>query len=130
MAMSMLLYVEVEENPNCPYSVTQMYKAVEMPSVLRAVRLYDDDPAGEEWEVTGWSSDGDGSPVPALGVRIDDSGSGDGYLVYGGDWGIRVRRPGTGSWDVADPDQRGDSHFVLSDAEDLLYAGGISIPLS
>ena len=129
MTSSVLIYMEVEENPNCPYSVTQVYKAVEMPRALRAVRLYDDDPAGEEWEITGWSSSGGGSAVPALCARIDDSGSGDGYLVWGGDWGIRVRRPGSGRWDIDNETQRGDSHFVLSDAEDVLFTGGLSIPL-
>ncbi|MCX6023746.1 MAG: hypothetical protein NTZ05_18845, partial [Chloroflexi bacterium] len=117
-----LLYVEVEENPNSEVSLNLVYKALEPPGILRAVRLYDDTPNGEEWEVTGWSSDGGGTPIPAQGTLIADSGAGDGYLVWGGDWGIRVRRPGSGAWSIAAADQRGDSHFVLSDSEDLIYA--------
>jgi hypothetical protein len=100
-----------------------------MPRPLRAVRLYDDDPAGEEWEITGWSSHRGGTPVPALCARIEDSGSGDGYLVYGGDWGIRVRRPGSGPWNAEDEEQRGDSHYILSDEEDVIFGGGIRLHL-
>lgn len=121
------MYVAVDESPNCEYSVNLVYKAVDAIRLVRAVRLYDDDPAGEEWEVTGWSSAGGGAPVPARCVLIDDSGSGNGYLVWGGDWGIRLRRPGSGPWDMAAADQRGDSHFVLSDAEDVLFAHQTSL---
>ena len=40
--------------------------------------------------------------------------------VYGGDWGIRLRPAGIeGAWSLEDASQWGETHLVISDANDL-----------
>jgi hypothetical protein len=66
-----------------------------------------------------------GGFVEARAVKIADSGAGFAYLIYGGDGGIRLRPAehdlSTGHpWSLDDPLQWGESHMVLSDAEDVI----------
>jgi hypothetical protein len=120
--MTMYTHVEVEANDNCPMSANLAFKNLSEPFAVTRVRIYEGEPGGRLCAVTGWSSDGEGTPVVATAVAVEDSGAGGGYLLYGGDWGIRLRPLDSteGEWSLAADDQWGETHLVLADREDLL----------
>jgi len=81
----------IDPNPNCPEGCSQRFQATSEPRPVRQIRY---SPGGDETmvcEVTGWSSAGNGTPCPARAVRVEDSGAGVATLIYGGDWGVRLR---------------------------------------
>ena len=112
-------HIDVESNDNSVMMANQVFKNLASPAVVTRVRLFEGRPEGVVFEVTGWSSAGGGSPVDAYAVDVEDSGSGGAILVYGGDWGVRLRPIGAASWDLSDPDQWGETHLVLADHDDI-----------
>jgi hypothetical protein len=116
-------HVEVEPNDNTPMMAQQVYKNLGVPFRVAAVRIYEGEPEGSVFAVTGWSSREGGSPVEAYAVQIEDSSEGAAYLVYGGDYGIRLRPIDSDApWSLDDPSQAGDTHLVLASAEDITPA--------
>jgi len=61
---------------------------------------------------------------PATACLVEDSGEGMCYLVVGGEWGLRFRRPNDdGPWSLDGPTQWGETHLLLSgDGQDLRFA--------
>lgn len=113
-------HVEVEANDNTPMMAQQVYKNLGLPFRVTQVRIYEGEPGGTLHDVTGWSSRDGGSAVDAYAVRIEDSSEGAAYLVYGGDWGVRLRPAGPGeAWSIEAPEQLGETHLVLASEEDL-----------
>ena len=87
------------------------------------VRIYEGEPDGKLCAITGWSSKGAGSPVDAYAVRVEDSSAGTAFLIYGGDWGLRMRPAGQdAAWQHEDASQWGEAYLVLADAEDIIAA--------
>ena len=116
-------HVEVEANDNTPMSANQVYKNLTEPQPVAAVRLFEANPEGQLFDVTGWSSEDGGSPVIALGVKIEDSSEGEAWLIYGGDCGVRLRpTESLEDWSLTDPDQYGETHLVLSDEDDIMFS--------
>jgi hypothetical protein len=116
-------HVEVEPNDNCPMSANQVYKNITEPQPVAAVRLFEGDPEGRLFDVTGWSSADGGSAVEARAVKVEDSSAGSAWLVYGGDWGLRLRpTESLEDWSIEDADQYGETHLVLSDEGDIMFA--------
>ena len=110
--------IRVDANDNCPMTAQLVYKNLTDPKRVTGVRIFEGEPDGVMYAVTGWSSDG---PVAAYAVSVEDSGSGAAFLVYGGDWGLRLRpAESSGQWDLGAADQFGETHLVLADAEDLI----------
>ncbi len=119
----MFTHVEVEPNPSCPMSANQVFKNLGDPFAVAQVRIFEGEPGGRLCAVTGWSSAADGTPVAAYAVAVEDSSAGAAYIVYGGDWGIRLRSAdATPQWRLEDADQWGETHLVLADADDLVAA--------
>jgi len=119
--MSEYIHLEVESSHNNPMSANLVFKSWSEPFRVAFVRIFDGEPAGRLCAVTGWSSENGGSAVDAYAASVSDSGSGTAFLVYGGDLGIRLRpADAEAPWDVANPDQWGETHLVLADAEDLI----------
>jgi hypothetical protein len=115
-------HVEVESNDNTPMSANQVYKNIGARHPVSAVRLFEGEPEGRLFDLTGWSSDEGGSPCDAFAVQIEDSSEGSAWLVYGGDWGVRLRpTESLEDWSVDDPDQYGETHLVLSDEDDIMF---------
>ena len=57
--MADLVFLEVEEGPNCPLSLQLVYSGLDDAHPVRRVRLYDrGDPTGAWYDVTGWNTDG------------------------------------------------------------------------
>jgi hypothetical protein len=113
--------IEVEPNDNSLASANLAFKNLSDPFRVARVRIFDGQPDGTVYAVTGWSSANDGSPVEAHAVQVEDSGAGAAYVVYGGDWGIRFKLTDSAAgWSASDPDQWGETHLVLADREDIV----------
>lgn len=117
-------YVSVESNENTPMSASQVYKNLGDPFPVKQVRVYEGEPEGRLYEIAGWSSLLPEGAIQAYAVRIEDSSEGQAYLVYGGDWGVRLRSiDSDADWSIEDPDQFGETHLVLSEAADIVPTG-------
>jgi hypothetical protein len=123
MQFSAYTHVEVEANDNTPMMAQQVYKNAGVPFPVSHVRIYEGEPDGQLWAITGWTSNNGGSPTMAYAVQIDDSSEGSAYLVYGGDYGVRLRPADSDeAWDIDSADQWGETHLVLSSEDDLMRA--------
>jgi hypothetical protein len=101
-------------------SAYQVYRNIGEPFPVKQVRVFEGGDEGRLCAVTGWSSFHGGIPSQAYAVQIEDSSAGAAYLVYGGDWGIRLApAPTRNPWDLNDSEQWGETHLVLADAEDI-----------
>jgi hypothetical protein len=96
--MAMLL--RVYSNPNCVDLEPTELREVSPPVELGRIRVrWKDMPPGSEvlteeliWaDIWGWSSRDDGSVTPAYAQRVIDPEGDEGIVVYGGDWGVKVR---------------------------------------
>ena len=118
------IWIEVEENPNCGYLPLRTYSSIgEERSATSVLVAYSSDEG--RTEVTGWSSEGGGSQCAVRWVRVGDSGEGESILVYGDDWGVRLRPEGSPSnWDLAAPDQSGEPYLLISPSADIQPSSG------
>tara|TARA_Y100000588_G_scaffold104041_1_gene113423 strand:- start:101 stop:475 length:375 start_codon:yes stop_codon:yes gene_type:complete len=117
------IYVEVEENDNCEYMPMLVYEGHRQP--VQVSKIIIDDPGRPEGicDVTGWSSEGGGTPCIAFYVPVSDSGQAIAHLVYGGDWGIRMKPENvTEPWDVSSSLQWGEPYLVLLDKNSIIEA--------
>ena len=113
------IVVNVEPNENCPYPFQYFFNGLSEPRPVRQVRLYHEGAEdGALYDVTGWKAAGE--RCPAMGALVREAGS-QSYLVYGGDGGLRLQRAGSNSpWELEAPEQWGESHFLISEAEDVI----------
>ena len=75
------IYVEVEESDNSYAMPMQLFEARADPVPIENVRLFEPGRPHGVYEVTGWSSDDDGSPCPAMYVPVSDSGQAEAHLI-------------------------------------------------
>ena len=110
------IYLEVDENDNCDYMPLMLYEAhADAVPVTRIVLDEPGIPPGV-YQVTGWSSEDNGTPTPAMYAPVSDSGQAVVHLVFGGDWGIRMKPAESASeWSLDDPDQFGEPYVMLMD---------------
>jgi hypothetical protein len=115
------IYLEVEENPNCSYMPMMAYEALGEPVSIARVRIDEMGKAPGVYEVTGWSSEGGGTPCPAMYTPVSDSGASEVHLIYGGDWGIRLKPVDSKEdWNLSSPNQYGEPYLMLIDEADVL----------
>ena len=115
------IYIEVEENDNCEYMPMLLYETQRDAVPIARVMLSEPDRPQGVCQVTGWSSEGDGSPCDAMYVPVSDSGLAVVHLVYGGDWGVRLKPVDSDEgWNITSPDQWGEPYLVLTDRADIL----------
>ena len=108
------IWIEIEENPNCGYLPLRTYSSIGEEQSARSVLLAYTE-GGELTEVTGWGPDNGGAPCEVHWVRVGDSGEGESVLVYGGDWGVRLRpSPSQAEWCMTAPDQSGEPYLLLA----------------
>jgi hypothetical protein len=117
------MYIEVEANPNCAGREGMRYRELGPPSPVVRVRIFDRRDEGEWCLVTAVQGEGATPWGPALARRVEDSGVGVAYLVFGGAWGIRLcpvdrARP----WSFDNSDQWGEPYLLLTDSHDLVLA--------
>ncbi len=114
------MIVEVDSNDNCESSFFARFKEAGPARPVTQVRLYERNPAGEWYWVTGWSDNAEAPACPAYVQLVEDSGSGLAHLVYGGIYGLRLK-PITAEepWSLASPHQWGEAYLSLSSERDL-----------
>ena len=117
------MIVEVESSENCESSFFARFKEVSSARPVLQVKLYDRNPAGEWYWVTGWSDDEQTPACPAYAQLVEDSGAGHTHLIYGGLYGLRfkpinVEEP----WSLESPHQWGEAYLSLASNRDLRYA--------
>ncbi|MBD0315971.1 MAG: hypothetical protein ICV75_04690 [Nitrospiraceae bacterium] len=116
------MIVEVEPNQNCDMSVFARFKEAGPARPVFQVRLFDRNPAGEWYRITGWSDDEKAPACPAYARLVEDSGSGLARLVYGGIHGLRLKPVHPDEpWSLANDHQWGDAYLVLASDHDLRY---------
>jgi hypothetical protein len=117
------MIVEVESNENCEASFFARFKEAGPARTVTHVRLYDRNPAGEWYAVTGWSDNPQTPVCAAYAQRIEDSGSGLAHLVYGGIYGLRFKPADADEpWSLQSASQFGETHLSLSSDRDLRFA--------
>ena len=117
------LIVEVESSENCEASVFARFKEIGPARLVLQVRLYDRNPAGEWYWVTGWSENEQSPTCEAYAQLVEDSGAGLTHLVYGGIYGLRFRPIDIEEdWNLESPHQWGETYLSLASDRDLRYA--------
>jgi len=117
------MIVEVESNDNCETSFFGRFKEIGPARPLLQVRLYERNPTGEWYWVTGWSDNIETPTCPAYARLVEDSGSGLTHLVYGGIHGLRFKPINIEeAWNFESPVQWGEAYLSLASDRDLRYA--------
>lgn len=116
----MHITVEVEDNANCFGVPERIFETQGEPVKVARIRAYAPR-GGYGWcRVTGWSSRGEGTPCEVRCVKVGDSGSGFAYLVFGGDWGVRLMSAeGPEAWSMDSSTQWGEPYLLLDDLSDV-----------
>ena len=115
------IWIETEENPNCEWMPLQVYESHEESKPVHLIKLEDPNYPHGLYEVCGWSSTNGGTPCPALFAPVSDSGQAVVYLVYGGDWGIRLRpEECEGNWEIGNAYEHGEPYLMLIDGSDIV----------
>ena len=115
--------VEVESNENCEDSVFARFKEVGPARPINQVKLYDRNPTGAWYWITGWSDDAQTPASPAYAQLVEDSGSGLTHLVHGGIHGLRFKPINIEeAWNLESPHQWGEAYLSLASDRDLRYA--------
>ncbi len=114
------MFLEVENNPNFDGSYFVRFKELEPPRPVTHVKSYDRTPRGEWCEVTGWCDDSDQPLCPAFAQKVEDSGAGLAFIIFGGNWGIRLKSEDSiGEWNLYDAAQWGEGYLLISEERDL-----------
>jgi len=142
------MYIEIEANPNCAAREAMRYRELGPAQPIVRVRIFDRREEGEWCLITAVQGDGPEPWGQALVRRVEDSGVGVAYLVFGGAWGIRLcpidrAHPSSVTdersipssvtdeccppWSFDDPDQWGEPYLVLTDPQDLVVAEGFDL---
>ena len=117
-----IVFLEIENNPNFDGSYFLRFHEMGPARLVTHVKSYDRLSRGEWCEVTGWSDDPDSPQVPAYAQAVEDSGAGASFLVFGGNWGIRLRPEQLlGPWDLYDTQQWGEGYLLIGDIRDLRF---------
>lgn len=110
--MAPFIEIDVEAGPNTEWAVVKVFQALEEPWELSRVDSARPDGTVGPCIVTGWSPAG---PVPAYAAKVFDSGEGTVLLVYGGDAGIRLKKPeSVEPWALDAADQWGEPCLLLA----------------
>ncbi|HBP88769.1 MAG TPA: hypothetical protein DD706_13845 [Nitrospiraceae bacterium] len=116
------MFLEVEQNQNFESSYFMRFKEIGPPRQVSHVKSYDRTSKGEWCSVTGWCDDPDQSHCPAYAQKVEDSGAGSAFIVFGGNWGIRLKlESDTKRWSIDDPNQWGEGYLLLGEERDIRY---------
>ena len=109
------MFIDVEKNPNC--TKTGLFVFEELGETKPVSGVHGEN--GKPYDVTG--VDAGGAFVQAYVQKVSDSGSGIGYLIYGGAWGIRLKPRGlTETWNLQSKNQQGEAYMIYGEESDLI----------
>ena len=117
----MPVLLQIAENPNCERIDAQVFQCRAVRRVVTHV-LWELGGDMQWCPVTGLNEGG--VPTDAWACLVEDSGDGACYLVVGGEWGLRLKRPADdGEWNPGDARQWGVPYFLLAgDGGSLRFA--------
>ncbi len=116
------MFLEVENNPNFEGSYFLRFKELGPPRLLTHVKSYERMSRGEWCEVTGCCDDPDQPFCPAYAQKVEDSGAGLTFIIFGGNWGIRLKSDGSiGEWSLYDVEQWGEGYLSIGEERDLRF---------
>lgn len=122
-AMIPTVYIEVEDSPNCAGREPMRYRELGAPEVVAKIRLFDRHDDGQWCLVTGVRNNPAEPWEPARVRKVEDSGVGVAYLVYGGLWGIRLCPVDRAHpWSFSDQAQWGEPYLLLTDSHDIVVS--------
>ena len=112
------MHIEVEANPNCKKSGLFVFEELGDARPIQAIRT-----TIKQKEILAWATgvQAGGTFTPAYAQKISDSGSGIGYLIFGGLWGIRLKEKAEDAWDLANSAQWGDAFMIYDNSENIVY---------
>ena len=115
-----MIILDIPPNPNCE-ATERVFHDVEAAREITGIRLEREASRVAWYDVTGWTTGG--NPCPALAQKIDDSGEGVAFLIYGGDAGLRFRPADAQEpWNIHNPRQWGESFLIIIDLNDLKFS--------
>ncbi len=113
------MLIEIEENPNCGNAEQFVYNEL---SGIRPVRSIRATERGQEvvLDVIGVSKDGVWKAAHC--VKIADSGAGYAFLIFGGEWGLRLKPVShSAPWNLEDSKQWGEAFKIYGSEDDIVY---------
>jgi len=117
------MYLEVDDNPNYPGSVSMRFKELGPAQEIKQLRLSDRKSEEALCWVIGWCDDMGQPLCPAYAQQVEDSGQGLAYLIYGGNWGIRFKPVNLEEdWDLYSANQWGEAFLLIGDPRSIVYA--------
>lgn len=116
------MFLEVEQNQNFEGSYFMRFKELGPPRQVTHVKSYDRISQGEWCVVTGWCDDPEQPICPAYAQKVEDSGAGSAFIVFGGNWGIRLKfATDANDWNIEDANQWGEGYLSLGEERDLRF---------
>jgi len=113
-----MITLEILDNPNCPSVDLRVFHDLEPPQPAVQVKLAREGQASEWYDVTGWNQAV--GPCPAWIQKVDDSGDGVAFLLYGGDAGLRLRPASSREpWRTGTTQQWGEPFLIIGDRADI-----------
>jgi len=113
-----MILIEIPPNPNCMGVDTRVFHDLAPPQQVSQVRLERQAGRVQWYDITGWTAAG--MPCPAMIQKVDDSGEGVAFLVYGGSAGLRLKPAGEGQpWRPDDSKQWGEPFLLVSDPSEV-----------
>jgi hypothetical protein len=105
------MFLRFEENPNCGFVDDRVWVHETDPRIVTHILRVRN--GQDTWcPVTGLNEKGEA--IPAQGVKVQDSGEGTCWLVYGGSWGVRLKDPtNEGPWSLDDTQQWPEPFLLL-----------------
>ena len=113
-----MVLIDIADNPNCTPVELRVFHDLEPPRSVSQVRLERRPGAVGWYAVTGWTAAN--CPCPAFMQKVDDSGDGTAFLLYGGDAGLRLQPvEAQEPWRVDHPCQWGEPFLIIGDRQDI-----------
>ncbi len=96
-----------------------VFRELEPRKRVQQMKIFDE--GGERLcAVTGL--DAEGRPCPAYAQKVEDSGDGVAYVIYGGLWGLRFKLVDSAApWDLGDKLQWGEAYKLYADPSDIVF---------
>lgn len=112
--------LEVHDNPNCAGIGEAVFVETGSPRLIKGIRAA----VGRADAVCAVAGVGEGGAFgPAYACKVEDSGEGTAFLIFGGAWGIRIKPwDPDEAWDLSNPRQWGEAYKVYGSEEDIFYA--------
>lgn len=116
-----MILIEVPGNPNCAGCDQMAFNEADNEiKVIREIRVFT---STGDAVCDAAAVGSDGSFGPAMARKINDSGEGPAYLIFGGEWGVRFRRKtdSVRPWSLTDRAQWGEPFKVYGLTDDLKF---------